>query len=154
MPLSPLTRFQEFCLGCTAALQIEGAARTDGQGRVGMDRFAHTGQNRQRTPPPSHAITIIFYARISAHAPARLPAFRLSISWPRIFRMGRGALNRKGLDFLRPPDRRASSIGITPWVRSIIDCRSAGRRRRLARPRHAEAFGHYAAVVVRALGDG
>lgn len=141
----------------TAAPQIEGAAGEDGKGESIWDRFAGTpGKTRQGDTP---AVACDHYHRyqddFALMKSLGLRHHRLSVAWPRIYPAGVGAVNEKGLAYY---DRLIDSMlahGITPWVtlyhwdlpQALED---AGGWRNLAT---AEAYGRYAATVVKRLQD-
>jgi len=102
----------------TAAYQIEGAWNADGKGDSIWDVFCRrrgtikTGESGDNTA--NH------YARykedIALMAKLGYPAYRLSVSWPRIFPEGKGAPNHKGLDFYKRLLDELNDNGIEPWV--------------------------------------
>jgi beta-glucosidase len=110
---------ETFLWGAAAAsYQIEGAAAADGKGASVWDMFCerpdavfenHTG-----------SIACDHYYRyegdVDLMAGLGLQAYRLSLSWPRIFPDGTGALNEKGFAFY---DRLIDALlekGIAPWI--------------------------------------
>ncbi len=141
----------------TAAYQVEGAVKEDGRGESIWDRFSHTpGKVRD-----GHTgdIACDHYHRwhedIQLMKTIGLNAYRFSIAWPRVLPMGRGAINRAGLDFY---DRLVDGLlaaGIEPFVtlyhwdlpQALQD--EGGWLERST----SEAFVNYADVASRALGD-
>ena len=102
----------------TAAYQIEGAATEDGRGESIWDRYSATPGNVLNGD--TGAIACDSYHRypddVRLARELGLDAFRLSISWPRIFPEGRGPVNPAGLDFY---DRLVDELlgnGIDPFV--------------------------------------
>jgi len=102
----------------TSAYQIEGAATEDGRGASIWDEFC--------TKPgavlgaASAASACDHYHRsiedINLMRRFSIPAYRFSISWPRVLPEGTGAVNTRGLDFY---DRLVDSLlaaGLEPWV--------------------------------------
>ncbi len=102
----------------TASYQIEGAWNADGKGdsiwdvfcrRRGKIKTGETGNN-----------TANHYARykedIALMAKLGYPAYRFSVSWPRIFPKGRGTLNQAGLDFYKRLLDELNDKHIEPWV--------------------------------------
>jgi beta-glucosidase len=95
---------REFVWGAaTAAYQIEGAADTDGRGESIWDRFCRTpgkvanGDTGDRACDHYHR----WPEDLDLMASLGVRGYRFSVAWPRIQPEGRGAANRKGLDFYR-----------------------------------------------------
>jgi beta-glucosidase len=141
----------------TAAYQIEGAAHDDGRGPSIWDTFAHTpGKVRA-----GHTgdVACDHYRRytedVRLMADLELPAYRFSVSWPRVQPDGSGPVNPRGLDFY---DRLVDELlghGITPYVTLYhwdlpqpVEDRGGWTRRQTA-----HRFADYAAVVHGRLGD-
>lgn len=85
----------------TAAYQIEGAAREDGKGESIWDRFCRVpGAIRNGD---TGDVACDHYHRwrtdVENMRDLGLKAYRFSVSWARIFPLGRGKPNRRGLDF-------------------------------------------------------
>jgi beta-glucosidase len=102
----------------TAAAQIEGAATAEGKGESVWDRFA-------RTPGKVHGGDTLDVACDHYHRfredfalmrSLGVKNYRLSLSWPRIYPQGDGALNQAGLDFYHRMFDAMAENGITPWV--------------------------------------
>lgn len=102
----------------SSAYQIEGAAEADGRGPSVWDEFCkrpgavHLGQSGE--------VACDHYNRfrddVALMRSIRLPAYRLSISWPRILPDGIGKPNEAGLAFY---DRLIDALleaGIEPWI--------------------------------------
>jgi beta-glucosidase len=108
-----------FIFGVAAAsAQIEGAAFTDGKGESIWDRFC-------RAPGKvldGHTLDVAcdHYHRyeedFALMASLGIQHYRLSISWPRIYPNGDGALNPAGVAFYRRLFESMARHGITPWV--------------------------------------
>lgn len=102
----------------TASYQIEGAAAEDGKGESIWDRFSHTPGKIMNGDTGDTACD--HYHRcledVALMAEMGLKAYRFSISWPRLFPAGKGALNRKGLDFYRRLVEALLSKGIQPVI--------------------------------------
>jgi beta-glucosidase len=87
----------------TAAYQIEGAADADGRGESIWDRFCRepgkvaNGDNGDRACDHYHR----WPEDLDLMASLGVRDYRFSVAWPRIQPEGRGAPNRKGLDFYR-----------------------------------------------------
>lgn len=109
----------EFAWGAaTAAYQIEGAAAADGKGESIWDRFSHTpgaiGDGSTGDVACDHYR--LWQDDLDLLASLRLNAYRFSVSWPRVFPEGRGAINPAGLDFY---DRLVEGLlarGIAPFI--------------------------------------
>lgn len=102
----------------TASYQIEGAAFEDGKGESIWDRFSHTPGKVAKGDTGDVACD--HYHRypedVKLMRELGIKSYRLSISWPRVFPEGRGAINTKGLDFyIRLCDTLVSE-GIDPAV--------------------------------------
>ena len=141
----------------TAAYQIEGAAREGGRGESVWDRFCDTpGKVRNGD---TGEIACDFYHRypddLALMSELGLDAFRFSISWPRIYPEGGGAVNQAGLDFY---DRLVDELlarGIEPFptlfhwdTPQALEDRGGWTSRATA-----EAFVAYAETVASRLGD-
>ncbi|MGE4490069.1 MAG: glycoside hydrolase family 1 protein, partial [Kiritimatiellales bacterium] len=102
----------------TAAYQIEGAWNEDGKGESIWDRFAHTSgtvfgnENADVSCDHYHRVQ----EDVALMKALGLQAYRLSISWPRIFPNGRGEVNQAGLDFYSNLVDELLAAGITPFV--------------------------------------
>ena len=87
----------------TAAYQIEGAADVDGRGESIWDRFCRTPGNVANGDTGDRACD--HYHRwpedLDLMASLGVRGYRFSVAWPRIQPEGRGAANRKGIDFYR-----------------------------------------------------
>jgi len=102
----------------TAAYQIEGAHRKDGKGFSVWDEFANTKgkifQNQNGN------IACNFYENahqdLALMRAMNIPNFRFSISWPRIFPDGTGAVNKMGIDFYNRVIDFCLELEITPWI--------------------------------------
>lgn len=102
----------------TASYQVEGAWNEDGKGESIWDRFTHTPDHIERNETGD--IACDQYHRypedIAIMAELGIPAYRFSISWPRIYPDGKGRLNPSGLEHY---DRLVDALlaaGITPWL--------------------------------------
>ncbi len=108
-----------FVWGCaTAAYQIEGAAKEDGRKPSIWDMFAHTpGKIVHDDTGDVADDSYHLYkedTRLLKNLGAR--AYRLSISWPRIFPDGTGLPNPLGLDHYKRVLDDLLANGITPYV--------------------------------------
>ena len=148
----------DFVWGVAAsAPQIEGAAREDGKGESIWDRFAaQPGKTANGDTP---AVACDHYHRYAEDfrlmQTLGMRNYRLSIAWPRVVPAGRGSVNEKGLDFY---DKLIDSLhdhGITPWVTlfhwDLPQALEDEGGWRLSGT--AAAFGKYAELVVKRLGD-
>lgn len=141
----------------TAAFQIEGATREDGRGESIWDRFSHqpgkTFQNHNGDLACDH------YHRVEQDldllVSLGLPAYRFSVSWPRVYPQGDGPLNPAGLEFYRRLVAQLKARGIRPAVTlnhwdlpQALQDRGGWTNRQTM-----EAFRRYARTVFEALGD-
>ncbi|GAA5079744.1 beta-glucosidase [Thermocatellispora tengchongensis] len=102
----------------TSAYQIEGAVTEDGRGPSIWDAFcARPGaiaDGSSGEPACDH------YHRwpedLDLIAGLGAGAYRFSVAWPRVLPEGRGAVNRRGLDFYRRLADALHERGITPFV--------------------------------------
>jgi beta-glucosidase len=147
----------EFLWGtATSAFQIEGGADLDGRGPSIWDTFCATpgrvrggddariaADHRRRMPED-----------VALVASLGIPAYRFSISWPRVQPTGRGAISEPGLDFYRALVHELLAAGVEPVVtlyhwdlpQSLEDAGGWPARDTAAR------FADYALAVGRALG--
>ncbi|HEY3633133.1 MAG TPA: beta-glucosidase [Jatrophihabitantaceae bacterium] len=139
----------------TAAYQIEGAVAEDGRVPSIWDTFSHTpGAILDGT---TGDVTADHYHRwaedVALMGELGLPAYRFSISWPRV--VSDGAANEKGIDFYSRLVDALLERGITPvatlyhWdlPQSLQDTGGWANRDT------AERFAEYATVMATALGD-
>jgi len=114
-----LTFPDDFLWGAaTAAYQIEGAWNEDGKGESIWDRFCHTPDHIENDDTGDVACDHYHRWREDVALMQRLglPAYRFSVSWPRVIPAGRGAVNPPGLDFY---DRLVDALlvaGIQPFL--------------------------------------
>ena len=149
---------KDFLWGCSsAAYQIEGAWNEDGKGdsiwdvhcrKEGAIYRGHTGN-----------VACDHYHRfredVALMKEIGLKAYRLSISWPRIFPEGTGKVNEKGLAFYKELTDALLDAGITPFVTLYHwDMPEAiFRRGGFMNPEFPDWFTEYAITVVKALGS-
>jgi beta-glucosidase len=102
----------------TAAYQIEGSPLADGAGPSIWHRFSHTPG--MTTNGDTGDIACDHYYRyesdIALMRELGLKAYRLSISWSRIFPEGKGRVNQRGIDFYSRLTDRLLESGIAPNV--------------------------------------
>lgn len=153
------TKFpQGFLWGAaTASYQIEGAAEEDGRGLSIWDTFSRTPGKVEEGHTGDVACD--HYHRwpqdIELMKSLGLQAYRFSIAWPRIFPIGRGEVNERGLDFYSALVDGLLEAGITPFAtlyhwdlpQTLQD--QGGWPARST----AEAFVDYVDLVSRSLGD-
>lgn len=100
----------------TAAYQIEGAVQEDGRGESIWDRFTHTpgavsdGSNGDVACDHYHQ----WEQDVGLMTALGLNAYRFSIAWPRVYPEGRGAVNKRGLDFYSRLVDKLLAAGIEP----------------------------------------
>jgi beta-glucosidase len=140
-----------------ASAQIEGAARDGGKSESIWDRFATILGNIKGGDTPETACD--HYHRYESDANLMrslgIQNYRLSIAWPRVVPDGEGPVNPEGLAFY---DRLIDALlerGIRPWVTLFhwdLPQALEDQGGWLARET-PEAFGRYAEMVIRRLGD-
>ena len=141
----------------TSAYQIEGAWNRDGKGESIWDRFAHrSGKIKDgRTGDNACDHYNRFEADVALMKDLELGAYRFSVSWPRIFPLGKGAVNPAGLDFYSRLTDCLLEAGVEPlvtlyhWDLPLALENLGGWSNRDV----AGWFGDYAATVSRRLGD-
>ena len=141
----------------TSAYQVEGAAQEDGRGPSIWDYFSalpgktYRGDTGMVAADHYH----LMEQDVELMAQLGLPAYRFTISWPRILPEGTGSVNVRGLDFY---DRLVDALlakGITPfallyhWDLPLALHKQGGWQKRET----AYALADYAEVVARRLGD-
>lgn len=141
----------------TAAYQIEGSPLADGAGPSIWHRFSHTPG--LTTNGDTGDVACDHYNRyesdIELMGELGLKAYRLSISWSRVFPEGKGRLNARGLDFYsrlidRLLDRRIiPNVTLYHWdLPAALDDRGGWLN-----PDIAGWFGDYASAVFEKLAD-
>lgn len=101
----------------TAAYQIEGAFNQDGKGLSIWDTFTHTpGKIRNNdNGDVANDHYHLYKEDVQLMKSLGATAYRLSISWPRIFPQGSGPVNQKGLDFYNHLIDELLANGIVPF---------------------------------------
>ena len=141
----------------TAAYQIEGSPLADGAGQSIWHRFSHTPGNT--TNGDTGDLACDHYNRYESDVALMrelgLKAYRLSISWSRIFPEGKGRVNQRGVDFYSRLIDTLLESDITPNVTlyhwdlpAALDDRGGWLNRDIA-----SWFGDYAETMFAALGD-
>lgn len=141
----------------TAAYQIEGSPLADGAGQSIWHRFSHTPGNT--TNGDTGDVACDHYNRYESDVALMrelgLKAYRLSISWSRIFPEGKGRVNQRGVDFYSRLIDTLLESDITPNVTlyhwdlpAALDDRGGWLNRDIA-----SWFGDYAETMFAALGD-
>lgn len=102
----------------TASYQIEGAWQEDGKGESIWDRYTHIPGNIIDSTTGDVACDHyhLWADDIGLMEQLGLQAYRLSISWPRIFPQGRGEANPAGLSFYKKLLERLKEKGIRTAV--------------------------------------
>jgi len=142
----------------TAAYQIEGAAKEDGRGPSVWDTFSR--RPGAIAMDQNGDVSVDHYHRykedVALMKALGLKAYRFSISWPRIFPEGAGRINEAGLDFYQRLVDELLAAGIQPWptlfhwdLPQALEDRFGGWESKDC----AHAFGDYAAVIGKRLGD-
>jgi beta-glucosidase len=85
----------------TSAYQIEGAWDRDGKGPSIWDDFCHVRGNIKNNDTGDTACDHYhrFREDVLLMKEIGLNAYRLSVSWPRVFPLGGGSVNKKGIEF-------------------------------------------------------
>jgi beta-glucosidase len=141
----------------TSAYQIEGSPTADGAGRSIWHRFSHTPGNTWLDQTGDVACD--HYRRykddVAIMAELGANSYRFSIAWPRIFPAGRGAANKKGIDFYSRLVDALLERGIKPnatlyhWdLPEALDDRGGWLNRDIA-----GWFSDYATTMFEVLGD-
>ena len=110
---------QGFVWGCaTAAYQIEGGANEGGRGPSIWDVFSHTPGKTHNGDTGDVADDSYHLYREDVRLLRNLGAgaYRMSISWSRIFPQGKGQPNQAGLDYYDRVLDELLANGITPYV--------------------------------------
>lgn len=141
----------------TAAYQIEGAWREDGKGDSIWDRFAHQPGSIRGNDTGDVACDSYHRLRedVALLRAMNLGSYRFSISWPRIFPSGSGAVNTKGIDYYGRLVDALLGAGIRPFptlyhwdLPQALEDRGGWADRDTA-----GRFADYAQTLARALGD-
>jgi beta-glucosidase len=155
----PPPRFPErFVWGsATAALQVEGAANSDGRAPSIWDMFCRKPGKVWRDQCPD--VSADHYHRVAEDVALMqelgLQAYRFSVSWSRVLPEGTGAINRKGLDFYDRLVDRLLAAKVAPWLTLYHwDLPLALYRRGGFLNREvADWFADYTKLLVERLGD-
>ena len=141
----------------TAAFQIEGAARADGRLPSIWDVFCQTPG--KVAGGDTGEVACDHYHRmpedLDLMASLGLPAYRFSVSWPRVVPGGSGPVNQAGLDFYRRLVDGLLQRGIAPqltlyhWDLPQTLQHEGGWTNRAT----VDRFVEYAVAVTEALGD-
>ncbi len=141
----------------TSAYQIEGSPTADGAGRSIWHRFSHTPGNTYLDQTGDVACD--HYRRyrddVALMSELGLNSYRFSIAWGRIYPLGTGAINKKGIDFYSRLVDALLEKGIKPnatlyhWdLPEALDDRGGWLNRDIA-----DWFSDYATTMFDALGD-
>jgi beta-glucosidase len=141
----------------TSAYQIEGGGSEDGRGESIWDRFASTRANIADGSNGAVACDHYHLWRDDIRLLKELGhrAYRFSMAWPRICPNGKVPINEKGLEFYSRLVDGLLEAGIAPYLtlyhwdlpQALQD--EGGWAERAT----AQAFGHYADIASRRLGD-
>lgn len=102
----------------TASYQVEGAVREAGRGLSIWDTYCHSdgrianGDNGDVACDHFHR----FREDVALMAELGMPAYRLSMAWPRVQPDGKGPINEEGMDFYRRLVDELLDAGIEPWI--------------------------------------
>lgn len=144
--------------GATSCYQIEGAWLEGGKGLSIWDTFSHTpgktyqGQNGDIACDHYHR----WKEDVALMAEMGLPAYRFSISWPRIQPDGYGKPNPEGIRFYSELIDALLDKGITPWITlhhwdmpTTLQMEHDG----WLKPQSADFFADFAAICFEHFGD-
>ncbi len=147
---------QGFVWGCaTAAYQIEGGAKEGGRGQTNWDVFSHTPGKTHNgdTGDVADDSYHLYKEDVRLLKNLGVSAYRLSISWSRIFPQGTGQPNPVGLDYYKRVVDELLANGITPYVTlfhwDLPQALPGGWQSRST----ALGFADYAGYVARQLSD-
>jgi beta-glucosidase len=141
----------------TAAYQVEGAAQEDGRGASIWDTFSHTPGKTLNEDTGD--IACDHYHRypedIANMKEIGIKAYRLSLSWSRMFPNGDEIREERGFAFYDKIIDGLLAVGITPYVTLYHwDLPQALEEKGGWRSRETiDAFGKYAAAVAEHFGD-
>jgi len=141
----------------TASYQVEGAWNEDGKGESIWDRYAHTegkiinGDTGDVACDQYHR----YREDVALMKELGLRSYRFSISWPRVFPQGKGAVNQKGIDYYSRLVDELLANGITPFptlyhwdLPQALEDEGGWTNRDIV-----GHFATYAETMVKALGD-
>jgi beta-galactosidase len=142
----------------TSSYQIEGAWLQGGKGLSIWDAFAHTPGKTANGDTGDVACDHFhrFREDVALMAAMGLPAYRFSVSWPRIQPAGTGAPNPEGIAFYSELIDTLLEHGITPWVTLYhwdLPLALQVEHDGWLNPRMADFFGEYARICFDAFGD-
>jgi beta-glucosidase len=141
----------------TSAYQIEGAAAADGKGPSVWDNFCRipgkvaNGETGDVACDHYHR----FREDVGLMAELQVPAYRFSISWPRVLPNGIGTVNPAGLGFYDALVDELLAKGIEPWV-TLFHWdfpQQLAEQGGWLNPHSPEWFAEYTRVIVERLGD-
>jgi beta-glucosidase len=141
----------------TAAYQVEGAASEDGRGLSIWDTFSHTPGKTDNGDTGDIACDMYhrYPADIALMKDLGIKAFRLSLSWSRLFPNGDEVREDRGFAFYDNLINELISNGITPYITlyhwdlpQALEDKGGWRSRETV-----DAFGKYAAAVAEHFGD-
>jgi len=142
----------------TAAFQVEGYPQADGAGVSNWDHFCH--QPGRIVNDHTGDVSANQYHRYKDDVKLMkwlgLKAYRMSISWSRIFPEGTGRINEKGLQYYQNLVDELLANDIQPWITlfhwdlpQTLEDRWGGWRSKDT----ARAFGDYAGLIAERLSD-
>lgn len=103
----------------TAAYQIEGGWKEDGKSESNWDHFTHYHKHKIKNRENGD-VADDFYHRYNSDIELmhsmNIPAYRFSISWPRIIPNGTGSINQKGVDFYNRVIDKCLQENVEPWL--------------------------------------
>ena len=145
-----------FQWGCaTAAYQIEGGAKDDGRGPSVWDVFSHTpGKvHNNETGDVADDSYHLYKEDVRLLKNLGVSAYRMSISWSRIFPKGKGDVNPKGLDYYNRVVDELLANNIQPYITLFHWDLPAALPGGWQSRDTSKAFADYAAYVTKHLSD-
>jgi len=142
----------------TASFQVEGYPQADGAGLSNWDKFSHMPGRivNDHNGDISAGQYLKYKEDVQLMKWLGIKAYRMSISWSRIFPDGTGRINEKGLQYYQNLIDELLANGIEPWVTmfhwdlpQVLEDRFGGWRSKET----AKVFGDYVAYVTDKISD-
>lgn len=142
----------------TSSYQIEGAHDIDGKGPSIWDSFCTIPSRIKNADHGNLAIDHYhkYKEDVALMKSLGFPAYRFSISWPRILPTGTGKINEKGIDFYSRLIDELLENGISPWITLYhwdLPLALQMEKDGWLNPDIADYFADYAEVCYKSWGD-